>query len=165
MTPLTQAGLDALLARLQARLRALGIPVSEKTEPGVRVNTRAKRRLGCCYYRQGAYTIEVAARLLTDPALLQETLLHELLHTCPGCRDHGERWKAHAQAVNRALGTDIQRTVKLEGEPASLRRDEVKYVLRCEACGQEIKRMRMCKVVKSPWRYRCLCGGRLVRVR
>ncbi len=160
-----QADLDKLLADLHAQLRKMGVPVSPKTQPGVRVNSRAKRRLGCCWCQQGVYTIEVAERLLTDPELLRETLLHELLHTCPGCRDHGKLWKQYADYVNKNLGTDIQRTVKVEGESEPLRRDEVKYILRCRDCGQEIKRMRMCKVVKSPWRYRCLCGGKLERIK
>ena len=74
--------LDGLLGELWRQLR-----------PWVRVMSRAKRRLGCCFYHGGEYTIEVAARLLGQPGLLRETLVHELLHTCPGCRDHGERWK------------------------------------------------------------------------
>ncbi len=164
MAPVSQAECDARMADLQSQLRALGIPVSPNIQPGVRLNTRAKRRLGCCYCQQGVYTIEVAARLLDDIALLRETLLHELLHTCPGCRNHGEKWKGYAGIVNQNMGTNIQRTVRLEEEPAALRHDEVKYILRCEACGQEIKRMRLCKVVKSPWRYRCLCGGKLKRI-
>lgn len=163
--PLGQAELDAMLADLHRQLLALGVPVSKKTQPGVRVNTRAKRRLGCCILRQGEYTIEVAARLLGDPGLLRLTLLHELLHTCPGCRDHGETWKRYAQYVNQQMGANIQRTVRLEEEYVPLRQEEFKYVLRCEACGKEIRRKRMCKVVKAPWRYRCLCGGKLKRVR
>lgn len=160
-----QGELDSLMAGLQAELRRLEVPVSGKILPGVRVNARAKRRLGCCFFRQGVYTIEVSAGILHSPVLLRETLLHELLHTCPGCRDHGPLWKHYAEVVNKALGTSIQRTVKAEGELAPLRREEVKYVLRCQSCGREINRMRMCKVVKTPWRYRCLCGGKLKRVR
>lgn len=160
-----QEELDTMLASLQRQLMALGVPVSGKTLPGVQVNTRAKRRLGCCIYRQGVYTIEVAARLLGEPGLLRLTLLHELLHTCPGCRDHGAKWKQYASYVNQHMGTDIQRTVQLEEAYIPLRQEEVKYILRCEGCGKEVKRKRMCKVVKAPWRYRCLCGGKLKRVK
>lgn len=159
-----QAELDKMLADLQACLLNLGVPVSHKILPGVQINIRARRRLGCCIYRQGEYIIEVSASILENPVLLQETLLHELLHTCPGCRNHGEKWKAYADYVNRSMGTQIQRTAKMEGEFTPLRHEEVKYILRCEACGKEIKRLRMCKVVKSPWRYRCLCGGKLKRI-
>lgn len=160
-----EADLDRLMAALLAQLRDLQVPVSPQILPQVQVNTRAKRRLGCCRFREGTYTIEVSAGILQSPDLLKETLLHELLHTCPGCRNHGPLWKSYAAVVNQALGTSIQRTVKVEEAFSPLRREEVKYVLRCQSCGREIKRLRMCKVVKTPWRYRCLCGGKLKRVR
>ncbi|MCI8920360.1 MAG: SprT family zinc-dependent metalloprotease [Acutalibacter sp.] len=160
-----EGALDRLMATLLAQLRDLQVPVSPQILPQVQVNTRAKRRLGCCRFREGMYTIEVSAGILQSPDLLKETLLHELLHTCPGCRNHGPLWKSYAAVVNQALGTSIQRTVKVEEVLSPLRQEEVKYVLRCQSCGREIKRLRMCKVVKAPWRYRCLCGGKLKRVR
>ncbi len=162
---MAQEWLDNMLADACVQLLALGVPVSPHIRQGVEVNTRVQRRLGCCIFQEGAYTIQVSSRILDDLPLLWETLLHELLHTCPGCGNHGEKWKAHAQKVNQALGTRIQRTVKLDGAPQPLRREEDKYLLRCEDCGKEIRRMRMSKVVKAPWRYRCLCGGKLKRVR
>ena len=45
--------LDGLLGELWRQLRGLGVPVSEKVRPRVRVNSRAKRRLGCCCYNGG----------------------------------------------------------------------------------------------------------------
>ena len=159
-----QEELDRLMDSLRCQLAALGVPVSSEIQTGVEVNTRAKRRLGCCIFRQGRYTIQVSASVLGDPALLRGTLLHELLHTCPGCRDHGAEWKRYAGYVNGKLGTDIQCTVKLEGAYKPLRHEEVKYILRCQCCGKEFHRMRMCKLVRAPWRYRCPCGGKLERV-
>ena len=32
------------------------------------------------------------ARILDQEELLQTTLIHELLHTCYGCQNHGKRW-------------------------------------------------------------------------
>lgn len=161
---MVQDELDGLMARLHETLRALGIPVSNKLLPGVKVNTRAKRRLGCCCYQSGRYWIEVSQSILHNDSLLRQTLIHELLHTCPGCRNHGERWKAYALVVKEKLGYEIERTVKTESPPGPLRHEEVKYILECQSCGAQIKRMRMSKAVKSPWRYRCPCGGKLRRV-
>lgn len=129
------------------------------------VNRRAKRRLGCCFFDGKGYRIEVAEGVLNDPETLRETLCHELLHTCPGCGDHGKQWKAYAQRVNEALETNIRRAKESDAPLSPLRREEVRYLLRCERCGREFPRMRMCKVVKTPWRYRCPCGGKLKRVR
>ncbi len=161
---MTQEELDRLLAELTGALQKLGIPLSRRILPCVRVNTRAKRRLGCCYYENGAYTIEVSGSLLDQPEKLRQTLCHELLHTCPGCRNHGEKWKAWADTVNSALGYSIQRLAPAEGEGSRLRRDEVKYILECQSCGAKIYRARMSKAVKQPWCYRCKCGGKLKRI-
>ena len=159
-----QKELDGLLWEMWERLKKLGIPVSSKIRPGLLVNTRARRRLGCCYYQSGRYWIEVSQAVLEDEDLLKQTLVHELLHTCPKCRDHGPKWKAYAQTVNEKLGYRIERTVKTETPAGSLRHEEIKYILECQSCGAQIKRMRMSKAVKSPWRYRCPCGGKLKRV-
>ena len=156
--------LDGLMARLRRELISIGIPVSNRLEPEVRINTRARRRLGWCYYQSGRYWIEVSQAVLEDEDLLKQTLVHELLHTCPKCRDHGPKWKAYAQTVNEKLGYRIERTVKTETPAGSLRHEEIKYILECQSCGAQIKRMRMSKAVKSPWRYRCPCGGKLKRV-
>ena len=163
---MTPEELDAALAALAGELRALGIPLSRRILPRVKVNTRARRRLGCCYARpDGTFEIEVSARLREDPAALRQTLAHELLHTCRGCRNHGETWKAYAARVNQALGMDIARLAPAgEEEPARLRVDQPKYLLRCTACGKLIPRSRLSKAVKQPWRYRCPCGGKLERL-
>ena len=129
--------LDALLAELSAQLRELGIPLGKHIAPQVEVNTRA---------------------------LLRATLLHELLHTCYGCQNHGKRWKAYAQRVGEALGVEITRTVPLEGPAQPLRQEPVKYLLQCQSCGRLIPRRRLSKAVKYPSRYRCPCGGKLRRV-
>ena len=88
---------DALLVRVLDQARALKIPVSAQIRPHVTVNRRAVTRFGCCIRRGEAFEIELSQRLLeaAEGACLQ-TLAHEALHTCPGCRDHGQRWKAYA---------------------------------------------------------------------
>lgn len=159
-----QSELDGLMARLRGELTELGIPVSGRLLPGVKVNTRARRRLGCCFYQSGRYWIEVSRSILDDEELLKLTLVHELLHACPGCRDHGRQWKAYAREVYERLGYHIERTVRTDAPYVPLRHEEVKYILECQSCGTQIKRMRMSRAVKSPWLYRCPCGGKLKRV-
>lgn len=162
---MTQPELDALFTGLRRELEGLGLPLSREIDPQPVINTRAKRRLGCCIRREGQFTIQVSQSILGDSQLLRATLVHELLHTCYGCQNHGKRWKAYAQTAGEALGLSITRTVKAEGEAQPLRREEMKYFLRCEQCGAVIGRYRMCKLVKYPWRYRCAaCGGKLQRI-
>lgn len=152
------------------KLRKAGIPVSEKLSPDTVINTRAKKRLGCCVYKQGVYTIEVSAMLLKEeipPAenqLLQRTLIHELLHTCPGCGNHGSRWKQHAQKVQAVFGYTITRTAQVqEKEEVAV---PAKYLLVCKNCNALLPRHRLTAPVKYPQRYRCgKCGGILQRLR
>ena len=101
---MTQPELNALFASLAGELRALGIPLSRHIDPQPVINTRAQRRLGCCICREGRYTIQVSQSVLDDPQLLRATLAHELLHTCPGCLNHGAAWKAYAKTVGEPLG-------------------------------------------------------------
>ena len=65
MSPeLSQSDLDALLARVLAQARAIGIPVSRRVDPHVALNRRSTGRFGCCRVREGLHVIELSAPLL-----------------------------------------------------------------------------------------------------
>ena len=155
---------DGLLRKVMEQASALQIPFSEKLDTRVRINRRAVTRFGCCIYKEGKYVIEVAERVALGPEeSCMETLAHELLHTCYGCRNHGKRWKGYAEKMNRAYGYAISRSSTNE----ELRVKEMrpcKYLLRCENCGMEFKRFRSSDLTKHPERYRCKCGGRLYKI-
>ena len=159
-------GLDCLMAAGVKTLRTMGIPVSDKIQAHVNINTRAKRRLGCCIKRDGHYTIEISSDLIDEPSrskLLTETILHELLHTCPDCANHGVQWKYYAGKVSNALGINISRTVDEEQLQAPR---GFTYILKCKSCGCEIGRYRMSRAIQSPSIYRCgKCGGKLLRIK
>ncbi|MEA5050891.1 MAG: SprT-like domain-containing protein [Oscillospiraceae bacterium] len=153
---------DALLGAVIGEAKALGIPVSPAIRPQVVVNRRAKKRFGCCIHRGFAYTIELSDVLLAaDERLCRQTLAHEILHTCWGCRNHGARWKSYAARMNAAYGYSIARTQ----DPARLGLAEkpgtVNHVVVCERCGRRFERTRRSKLTEHPDRYRCTCGGRL----
>ena len=73
----------------------LNIPVANTIH--VKVNTRAKKRWGLCTLEcEDEYTIEISDRLLADEISEEatfNTMIHELLHTCPNCMNHGKEWK------------------------------------------------------------------------
>ena len=153
---------DALLREVMAEAAKLKIPFSDRIDPKVRINCRAATRCGCCIYKEGRYLIEVAQRVAEGPERsCRETLAHELLHTCYGCRNHGKRWKSYAEKMNRAYGYAISRSSTSEemgvGEARPFR-----YLVRCQRCGMIFKRFRASKLTEHPERYRCKCGGRLV---
>lgn len=154
---------DQLLALVITQARAVGIPVPADIDPRVTLNTRAVARFGCCIRRGSACRIELSARLLeAGEPYIRETLAHEVLHACRGCRDHGERWKSYAARMNAAYGYHIKRTATWEAMGLA---DEkpVKHLLHCERCGLEFRRTRSSALVEHPERYRCRCGGRIIK--
>lgn len=153
--------MDKLLREVISEASALNIPISSKIRSRVRVNNRAIRRFGCCISKDGEHTIEISGKLLfASEKACKQTLAHEVLHTCPGCKNHGTKWKQYAQRMNSAYGYDISRA----STHAALGIEDIsrsRYLLRCVNCGAEIRRMRRSKLVDHPERYRCKCGGKL----
>ena len=142
-------------------IKPSGSVISPRVCPTVAVNRRAKTRLGCCRTKNGVHTVEIAAALLeADELLVRQTLAHEVLHTCPGCANHGPRWKQYAARMNGLYGYDIRRTDTPEhlGIPDDR---PVRWLVICRKCGKEIPRMKRSVLVAHPERYRCRCGGTL----
>lgn len=141
----------------------------------VSVNGRLSRALGRCKARYSPitgnysmYEIEINPCMLGDDVedkVTKNTIIHELIHTCPGCMNHGHEWKRRADRVNRMLGYNVQRVTeseKLESAGVELKRREFKYALVCEKCGAEIKRKRWSSALENPSAYRHSgCGGSL----
>jgi len=155
--------LDILMQQVAEEARGLGIPVSRAISPTVRVNGRATSRLGCCRcLPDGSFEIELSKRALEgDENTLRQLLAHELLHTCPGCQNHGAMWKKYAAIMEKAMGYTIKRTV--EPQELGLGPKESRYTLVCRQCGAEIHRQRQCRLTRYPWLYRCRCGGKLTK--
>lgn len=153
--------LDELLFQVLEQARAAAVPVSGRIDPHVAVNTRARTRFGCCRTVNGAHRIEVSAVLLeAEEAAVCRVLAHEVLHTCPGCANHGPQWRRWAQVMSRRYGYDIHRTDSHDelGVPDTR---PVRYLVVCERCGARMPRMKRSPLVEHPDRYRCRCGGRL----
>ncbi len=125
----------------------------------LKVNTRAKTRLGVCKKSGDCYEIEIAAILLderTPEEYLKNTIMHELLHTCYGCMNHTGRWKKLAERVNSAYGYNVKRAAAPDEEliPDGLT-DKPKYKVVCPVCGTEYERYRKSALIQHPERYRC----------
>lgn len=164
--------MDWLLAvadEAMMELDELDIPYS----PCIRwkINTRAQR-WGLCrrlYELQYEFEIELNISLFADGAFdgLKNTIIHELLHTCPDCMKHTGMWKKYADMVNRMYGYNVKRTSSEEDKCAeninhTSREDKIKYILRCKGCGNTWKYARAGKFVKIYNRCHCgKCGGAL----
>ena len=132
----------------------------------LKVNTRAKTRLGVCKKTGDCYIIEIAALLLderTPEEYLKNTIMHELLHTCYGCMNHTGRWKKLAERVNAAYGYDIKRAATEDDDiiPEELT-EKPKYKVVCPQCKTVYERYKRSALIKHPERYRCgRCKARL----
>lgn len=150
-------------------LDVIGIQYGNVVE--FKVNYRAERRWGqCCPLPGGRFSININHRLLdesTDIDGLKNTLIHELLHTCKGCLNHGSEWKRLADKVNRYYGYGIKRTSSADEKGidesnryVKVKRINHKYV--CCGCGQTITRQRETGFVN---RYKCgRCGSAFEKI-
>ncbi len=159
MSFVTQTELNGLLHKVITQAEQAGIPVSGRICPTVGVNRRARTRFGCCRRDGGVYCIEIAAALLgAHESAICQVLAHEVLHTCPGCANHGVRWKGWAARMNARYGYRISRT---DSHAALGLEDDrpVRFLVVCRRCGRRIPRMKRSPLVEHPERYRCACGG------
>lgn len=124
--------------------------------------------MGCNSWGQPRYKfkIEINPAMLLDsvPQMeLEDTILHELLHTVEGCQNHGPKWKSLAEKVNRAYGYHISRTGYLPEVSQRIKeKNPTRYICACKKCGQEFKFKKWCSTVANPERYsHTNCGGDL----
>lgn len=146
-------------------LDALNIPYGNVRE--VSINTRAKRRWGQCKKVGSVYHINISDRLLENKDGLKNTIIHELLHTCPNCMNHGQPWKSVADKVNKKYGYNIKRCSDADEKGVKPLDEtyEYKYVFKCKDCGQMVRQMRASKFTRNPQSYKCgCCGGEFEKV-
>lgn len=141
-----------LVAICQAELDGIGIKYGRVRNWSV--NTRAKCRLRqCVKVAPGVFDINISAMVLDDEVddqIAKDTMVHELLHTIPGCLTHKGKWRLHAEYANKILPQySIKRAFKGEEGALKIERKKpvYKYILRCIKCGAEIRRQKETKVV------------------
>ena len=157
----------------------LGIPVSGNICPEIRFS-KATSWYGQCQqnriYQGRRYPFRISIseyHLESSERAIRNTLIHELLHTCPGCLNHGPKWKAYARIVQLRLGYQIVRAGGDKDKDSALAQAHrqkreartVKYLLSCSQCGQEFPRYRVSNLVLHPEKYRCKCGGTIKRLK
>lgn len=161
--------IEDLLQEVIKEARKLGVPISENIDAEISINHRAKSRFACCRQTKlivgYSYTIEVSDLLFQCRERdIREILAHEVLHTCKGCQNHGVRWKAYAEKMNKRYGYHIKRTATYEelGLAGSYSQKNIKYRVTCQSCGKIFERQRKSKLVTNTKQYRCSCGGNLI---
>lgn len=155
-------------------LEIIGIQCGKVTE--FAVNTRAKRRWGLCRKNgDGTFSININADLLLESTNidgLKNTIIHELLHTCPNCFCHTGEWKRLADKVNRYYGYGISRcstaadkgidekVIQAREIERQRKRNNPKYIFKCKGCGQIVTRQRKSDFTEYYRLYHCArCHG------
>lgn len=156
-------------------MEAIDIPFGTIT--AVEVNYRARSRWGQCRKSGSLYSININADLVKDGSEkgLKETIIHEIIHTCPNCMCHTGEWKRLAILVSDCYPYDITRTASAEDvgmsaeyiakrtEQLSEKRMGAKYRFHCVGCGQKITRDRKSRFTEHWELYRCSrCHGKIV---
>ena len=163
--------LHKLFEESMAEVRAAGITPGNIVS--VKPDSRFKSRFGQCRLcspslTAAKYEIQIATLMLDDSIddiKTKQVIIHEILHTCPGCLNHGAAWKARAARIHRMYPRyNITRTNSYE-ELGIENTAPKPYAIMCIACGSVIERTRMSNVIRFPGRYRCRCGGKLIRIR
>lgn len=144
-----------------------GIKTGDVT--GVSLKKKGARAWGTCHrYANGTYGIEISISLVQDdvPDVAVETvMLHELLHTCDGCMNHGREWTRLASIINTKYGYEIKRANSYDEYGVcddDLLAAGYKYKIECADCGWKTYKIRKCGLINHTERYRHCCGGKLV---
>lgn len=147
-----------------------GIPYG--TIFNIRINNRLSRAWDRCLSQDGRKTfwIEIQGKFAqdefsTDKAVIA-VIIHEIIHTCEGCWNHGSLFMEYGQRITDRFGIKVSAT----DSPENLGVDSIswnvskKYEVKCNC--RSICKDRMCGIIKYPHTYTCrLCHGTFERVR
>lgn len=149
--------------------KSINIPISDNICSNVLINKRAKKRFGACktriYKNKKHFQIEIGSALnICEDNIIKTVLMHEILHTCENCNNHGKLWKQYAKKVNIYYGYNIKTSSTYEeyGLSNIEAKETYRYKIRCIKCNNLYYRMRKSSIIKNIDRYRCVCGGKLI---
>ncbi len=136
----------------------------------IRYNPRLRTTFGRCEKRGKEFTISINSVFENHEdeheSELMDVVLHELIHTCEGCFNHGYLFKGYAVRVNARFGHHVSTYASTEyakGLGIERKKIAAKYAIQCTACGRQYARKTLSKVIVHPEKYRCQCGGKLKR--
>jgi len=129
----------------------------------IKVSYRMTRTWGYCHLDgyTHKYDITISHRLLKDEVdddALMNTLIHEYLHTCPKCMNHGKLWKHYAEMINSKYHYHIK-TRTSSAEKGIVDERKPKYVIECPHCHKQSYYYRKSSVVTAALNNRRLTCG------
>lgn len=156
----------AMIHEVQEELENIGIKTLRINSVEITKSTRAygsmkiKRAYG--QFIDATMKINIAYADRTDDKDLYNTVVHELIHAIPDAigDGHGSIFKRYAKIIGEHLGTNITRTSEHASIELPSSKEEYKYVVFCDGCGQTVKRKRKSKLITQVNNYKCgICGS------
>lgn len=131
-------------------------------------NARAVRRLGRCTKvapQQYIITINSNYLKMAKPESVHNTIMHEVIHSLPGCMNHGAKWQNIARRVSAQYEFgSITRTHDLGTDPEYNKylASKYRYTIECTQCHSKWNFMRRTKTFDAcnHGRATCSCGGK-----
>lgn len=157
--------LDFLYAVCKAHAMMVGIPF----KPNVSIKWyNSRSNFGVCEYNTDYdyYCIKINKMLAGDKIgdkLTRSVILHELIHTCEGCQNHGDLFNEYAARLNEKYAYTISQYVDLPESKTAL---GFEIVAECPECGEKYyfkKRSKFVKVAGAG--YECVCGCKTFKIR
>lgn len=168
----TREDLDKLLSDARQICRDSSVPISESICPKVYL-IDSHRTLGECCSKKGRpkslpkdydFVIRISSHCLEfkRPRLLN-TMLHELLHSCPDCLNHGPKWREYAAILKARYGVNITRLAHLNEDERKIlhkgyirkRITSYRFTLTCPGCGHEWHYKKASRAVKLHDKCEC----------
>ena len=141
----------------------------------VAFNPRLTRSCGRTRRLNGAFEMDFSISFFKKgrETSIRDTIAHEVVHTVPGCFNHGNRFKAVGACLAKH-GYHVERLCKDEEYAKYVTRKEASgttYHVVCESCGWDgTRRKRLSKILKGIMmegqrRYSCpVCGSHRLSV-
>lgn len=164
-----QEKLEKLYKECIVELKSIKVDVLKNRNIEIKINTRSKKRYGCCKkLSKDNFIIEISEWVMDlNEDIIKNTIIHELIHCLPRCNNHGENFKEYAKSINDNLGYNITRVGNKEKDfnksNLEYKEKEIKYNYKiiCENCNYSFFRQRVRKNLTR--RYRCgKCGGKFI---
>ena len=162
-----QERLNNLYKQCIEELKIINIDSPKKRTIDIKINTRSKKRYGCCKkISKDKFQIEISEWVMDlNEDIIKNTIMHELIHCLPRCNNHGEYFKKYAELINEKLGYNISRIGNKKNDYEKSNKEftekqvNYKYKVICDGCNQTFFRQRISRSFTR--KYRCgKCGGR-----
>ena len=169
--------LNVLLEEAIDMCYELNIPYRKIVE--ISYNGRIKSAWGRCIKSYDVASKDFVFRIEIQKSLGNEiifpnkdsilsTIIHEIIHTCVDCFDHGEKFQEYSNAISKRYGINvlIRSDAETKGANTIAYFSTFKYVFVCKKCGAKIGKTRTSDFVKrcSYYTHRN-CGGKFERIK